>query len=228
MTSSTSPRICPRWRASRPYAPAVVCPAGRDRAGRPRYTHWTFRQLDRTSDVMARGLERSGIGRGTRTVVMVPPSLEFFAVTFALFKIGAVPVLIDPGMGIKNLGRCIAEAAARGVHRHPQGPARQARPAAGDGSRSASAGSPSSLAYFSAVHYARYLPNPIRSPARSPTRPRRSSSPAAARGPPRGWSTRTRSSPRRWRSSATSTGSRRARSTSAPSRCSRCSPPRWG
>jgi acyl-CoA synthetase (AMP-forming)/AMP-acid ligase II len=46
-----------------------------------------------------------------RTVVMVPPSLEFFALTFALFKVGAVPVLIDPGMGVKNLGRCIAEAA---------------------------------------------------------------------------------------------------------------------
>ena len=42
---------------------------------------------------------------------MVPPSLEFFALTFALFKAGAVPVLIDPGMGVKNLGRCLAEAA---------------------------------------------------------------------------------------------------------------------
>ena len=28
---------------------------------------------------------------------MVPPGPEFFALTFALFKVGAVPVLIDPG-----------------------------------------------------------------------------------------------------------------------------------
>ena len=41
---------------------------------------------------------------------MVPPSLEFFSLTFALFKAGAVPVLVDPGMGIKNLGKCLAEA----------------------------------------------------------------------------------------------------------------------
>ena len=41
---------------------------------------------------------------------MVKPGLEFFALTFALFKAGAVPVLIDPGMGVKNLGRCLAEA----------------------------------------------------------------------------------------------------------------------
>jgi acyl-CoA synthetase (AMP-forming)/AMP-acid ligase II len=94
----------------RPHALAVVCPSGYDRAGRPRHTHWTFRQLDRESDNLARGLERLGIGRGVRTVLMVPPSLEFFALTFALFKAGAVPVLIDPGMGIKNLGQCFAEA----------------------------------------------------------------------------------------------------------------------
>jgi acyl-CoA synthetase (AMP-forming)/AMP-acid ligase II len=41
---------------------------------------------------------------------MVTPSPEFFALTFALFKIGAVPVLIDPGMGVKSLKACLAEA----------------------------------------------------------------------------------------------------------------------
>jgi len=40
----------------------------------------------------------------------VPPDFEFFALTFALFKIGAVPVLVDPGMGVKNLKTCLAEA----------------------------------------------------------------------------------------------------------------------
>ena len=151
----------PEMARSRPYAPAVVCPAGRDRAGRPRHTHWTFRQLDRRSDVLARGLERSGTGRGTRTVVMVPPSLEFFAVTFALFKIGAVPVLIDPGMRVKILGRCIAEAAPAafiGIRK-----ALLAKLVLRWGRKSIrSAGSPSSLDYFSDVHYARSLePYPI-------------------------------------------------------------------
>src|SRR5262249_21357055 len=51
-----------------------------------------------------------GVRRGTRTVLMVKPSLEFFAMTFALFKAGAVVVLIDPGMGTKNLGVCLKEA----------------------------------------------------------------------------------------------------------------------
>jgi len=98
----------------RPYVTAVACPAGRDRAGRSAYTHWTFRELDRQSDVLARGLTDVGIGRGVRTALMVKPGLEFFALTFALFKAGAVPILIDPGMGIRNLGRCLAEAEPEG------------------------------------------------------------------------------------------------------------------
>jgi acyl-CoA synthetase (AMP-forming)/AMP-acid ligase II len=94
---------------SRPNALAVVCPAGRFRS-RQAYTHFTCRQLDEESDRIARGLHATGVRRGMRTVLMVPPSLEFFALTFALFKLGAVLVLIDPGMGVRHLGRCLGEA----------------------------------------------------------------------------------------------------------------------
>jgi acyl-CoA synthetase (AMP-forming)/AMP-acid ligase II len=95
---------------SRPHALAVVYPEGRNRTGRIRYTHFTYRQLHEESDRLAHGLARIGLVRGMRTVLMVKPSLEFFALTFALFKLGAVPVFIDPGMGIRNLGRCLTEA----------------------------------------------------------------------------------------------------------------------
>lgn len=40
---------------------------------------------------------------------MVRPSLEFIALTFALFKAGAVIVLIDPGMGRTNIFKCLEE-----------------------------------------------------------------------------------------------------------------------
>ncbi len=70
----------------------------------------TFKELDASSGTLARGLESVGIGRGVRTVLMVKPSLDFFTLTFALFKCGAVPVVVDPGMGIENLGVCLAEA----------------------------------------------------------------------------------------------------------------------
>ena len=42
---------------------------------------------------------------------MVTPGLEFVALFFSLFKAGIIPVLIDPGIGLKPLKHCLAEAA---------------------------------------------------------------------------------------------------------------------
>lgn len=74
------------------------------------YQEMTAAELDRRSDRVAHALVRVGIQRGTRTVLMVKPSADFFALTFAMFKVGAVPVMVDPGMGVANLGTCLAEA----------------------------------------------------------------------------------------------------------------------
>ena len=90
-----------------PSQRAVVFPAGRDATGRVTYSHLTFQQLDRETDRLARGLLRMGVRPGTRLVLFVRPSLEFIALTFALFKAGAIVVLIDPGMGVKGVFRCL-------------------------------------------------------------------------------------------------------------------------
>ncbi len=73
-----------------PCQRAVVFPHGRDSFKRVSYTHLTYQQLNQESDQIARGLQSIGIRAGTRTVLMVKPSLEFFALTFALFKVGDV------------------------------------------------------------------------------------------------------------------------------------------
>jgi acyl-CoA synthetase (AMP-forming)/AMP-acid ligase II len=100
----------PEMARFQPDTAAIYCPVGRNPDGTPRYTCTTYRVLDNESDRIAHALESLGIVHGVRTVLMVPPSEEFFALTFALFKVGAIPILIDPGMGIKNLKVCIAEA----------------------------------------------------------------------------------------------------------------------
>lgn len=93
-----------------PHALAVAAPHGRDRRNKTAYVHYSYAQLERWSNELAHGLTAIGIGRGTRTVLMLRPGPEFFACTFALFKTGAVPVMVDPGMGLKHLGRCLAQA----------------------------------------------------------------------------------------------------------------------
>lgn len=96
----------PEMARRQPDTPAVYLPTGRD----DQYQQYSFKQLDQLSDRVAHALESLGICRGVHTALMVKPGLDFFALTFALFKVGAVPVFIDPGMGIKNLKVCLAEA----------------------------------------------------------------------------------------------------------------------
>lgn len=67
----------------------------------------SFSQLNRLSDGYAAYLSRQGVGSGDRVMLMVTPSADFICLTFALFKIGVTIILIDPGMGYKNLLRCI-------------------------------------------------------------------------------------------------------------------------
>jgi acyl-CoA synthetase (AMP-forming)/AMP-acid ligase II len=96
----------PRLAREQPDRVAMHCP---DDAGR--YTSaLTYAQLDARSDAIAAGLARYGIVRGTRTVVMVRPSPAFFLLMFALFKAGAVPVLVDPGIDRRALKQCLDEA----------------------------------------------------------------------------------------------------------------------
>lgn len=92
----------PAMARQQPDSTAIIFPQANRRL--------SFQELDLLSDRICHGLTGYGIGRGTRTVLMVTPSPEFFALTFALFKLGAVPVLIDPGLGLKNLKQCLDEA----------------------------------------------------------------------------------------------------------------------
>jgi len=80
------------------------------RGGRVVYASASYADLDRLSDDYARGLIEYGIGRGVRCALMLTPGLDFFAMFFALFKAGSVPVLIDPGIGVKPLKSCLADA----------------------------------------------------------------------------------------------------------------------
>ena len=102
----------PRMAAERGDQVAMRCPGSRGADGFARYDiAITYRQLEDRSNAIAAGLAKFGIVRGSRTVVMVRPSPEFFLLMFALFKLGAVPVLVDPGIAKSALRQCLDEAA---------------------------------------------------------------------------------------------------------------------
>jgi acyl-CoA synthetase (AMP-forming)/AMP-acid ligase II len=95
--------------ARAPFRPGVIFPAGRDTQGRAKFIQLSFQQLEAACNRYAYGLADYGVQRGDRTLLMVRPGVELIAVVFALLKIGAVPVLIDPGMGRKAFLQCVTE-----------------------------------------------------------------------------------------------------------------------
>ena len=92
MTDPSRDDVCniaaslPRLAAQFPDRIAMRCPGTRGADGFARYdTTLTYRELDTRSDAIAAGLAQRGVTRGTRVVVMVRPTPEFFLTMFALF-----------------------------------------------------------------------------------------------------------------------------------------------
>ena len=104
----------PELARERPDQIAIRCPGRPGPGGMAAYdVTLDYRRLDARSDAIGAGLAAYGIGRGVRTVVMVRPGPAFFLLMFALFKIGAVPVLVDPGIDRRALRQCLDEAQAQ-------------------------------------------------------------------------------------------------------------------
>ncbi|MBI5556833.1 MAG: AMP-binding protein [Deltaproteobacteria bacterium] len=84
-----------------PERTGLIVPSGKG------FQRFTFGELFANSSRFANALTARGVKRGDRVMLMVKPSMEFVCLTFALFQLGGVVILIDPGMGYKNLLRCI-------------------------------------------------------------------------------------------------------------------------
>lgn len=90
---------------------ALAVAVQKSQRGKLNYSEIDFITLHQRSDEIAHALNAYGLKSGMKAVLMVTPSIDFFSLTFALFKAGIIPILIDPGMGIKNLKQCLAESA---------------------------------------------------------------------------------------------------------------------
>ncbi len=79
------------------------------------YRTISFAELEKKSSQIAAGIQKMGVPPGTRLALMVPPGIDFVAMVFGLFKAGMVIILIDPGIGRRNLIRCLADAIPAGL-----------------------------------------------------------------------------------------------------------------
>ncbi len=93
---------------SAPERDAIIAPDGRTG-----WTRITYAQLDASVDEYAGRLKSGGVGRGELALVMVPPGIPLITLFYGLLRIGAVPVMIDPGMGFRAFLKCVETTRAR-------------------------------------------------------------------------------------------------------------------
>ncbi len=101
--------------ASQPLTAALKIPRGRTRTGDIDYLTLTFAELAAEVSAWRAQLTTRGIVPGDRVLVMVKPGLPLIAAAFALFAHGAVPIVIDPGMGLKSFLSCVTRSRPRAL-----------------------------------------------------------------------------------------------------------------
>jgi acyl-CoA synthetase (AMP-forming)/AMP-acid ligase II len=87
----------------------VLVVARKKARGRSCYEEVSAGDLERHANTFAAMFAHHGIQSGMRTVVMIPPGREFCAAVFALLKLGAPPVFIDPAVGPRTVGDALRQ-----------------------------------------------------------------------------------------------------------------------
>lgn len=100
-------RHLPLMAERQPDRAAIKIPRGTDEQDRINYLSLSFSELEAEAAAWQQKLETAGVRRAHRVLVMVKPGLPLIACVFALFALGAVPVVIDPGMGLKTFLACV-------------------------------------------------------------------------------------------------------------------------
>ena len=102
-----------RMASAMPDRAALKIPRGRTSSGAIDYLSLSFSELASEAAAWRHRFETNGVKRGDRVLVMVKPGLPLIASSFALFAMGAVPVVIDPGMGLKHFLACVERSKPR-------------------------------------------------------------------------------------------------------------------
>ena len=100
---------------SRPDTVALRIPASWTDTAVTRYESATYKEMGQRIAAYQGGLEKAGFRRGDRILIMLQPGIDFYCLFYALMASGMVPVLIDPGMGLRRFMTGIKDSRATAV-----------------------------------------------------------------------------------------------------------------
>ncbi len=81
----------------------------------------SFGELHDRVEHVAAGLVAAGVAPGDRVALLVPPGIDLTVALYACWRMGAVMVLVDSGLGPRNMSRALASAAPGPPDRDHQG-----------------------------------------------------------------------------------------------------------
>ncbi|OKL63949.1 hypothetical protein UA08_00677 [Talaromyces atroroseus] len=72
----------------------------------------TYEELDRNSNTLARGLQSISVRKGDRVAVMLGNSIEYATLTYALYKLGAILVPLNPSFNANQVASALSHLGA--------------------------------------------------------------------------------------------------------------------
>ena len=100
--------------AAAPWVAAVTRASFPRWRSAPKYDAIDFAALSARIHAYEHGLASAGLRAAERVIMLVSPGADFLALSYAVMGRGAVPVFIDPGMGIDAVLACMREAEPSG------------------------------------------------------------------------------------------------------------------
>jgi olefin beta-lactone synthetase len=100
--------------AAAPWVSAVTKVSFPRWSDRPQYDAIDFAALSARINAYENGLAAAGLRAAERVIMLVTPGADFLALSYAVMGRGAVPVFIDPGMGVDAVVACMREAQPTG------------------------------------------------------------------------------------------------------------------
>ena len=80
----------------------------------------TYAEVDAAASAVARLLIGRGVSHGDRVLIVLPDGLAFVAALFGTFRVGAVAIMINPGLTADAMAGAVAQARAAAALVHPQ------------------------------------------------------------------------------------------------------------
>jgi len=94
-----------RVAASQPNKPAFIYFSERAK----KWDVFTYQHFADSTNRFLLELQACSLTPNMSAAVMTPPSIEFFPFAFAMLKLGIIPIILDPAVGLKKVGEILQE-----------------------------------------------------------------------------------------------------------------------